>query len=461
MNVGDDRNLASESILGQLASKGKHAIGEIAHALSSGFDSIYYIDTENDHFVQFGSHGKLDDLQIESTGKNFFVEELDHLFSAVVEEDRKRVYSLMSKDALQTQLTDTVSFLMTYQVMDGQMPRLYTLKAARARTHDDHHIVIGVSDVDTEIDDGIMLDRQRIDGMTYARIARALAADYFNIYYVNIANDHFIECSTQTDSTGFGIESSGSDFFGAMHENIKRTVHPEDVEMVLGAFEKESMLADLRHDKTFSLTYRLLVDDKATYVRLKATRMEDETDDHIVIGINNADEQIKREQEYARALSMVNRDALTGVKSKHAYEEEQQAIDQAIAEGAVEPFAVAVCDINGLKHVNDTMGHNAGDRYIKSACRVICNVFKHSPVFRIGGDEFAVVLRGDDFAVRDQLMVQLDSGTYAAHDGEPVSIAGGLAVFDPQADNGFAAVFERADAAMYENKKRQKALRED
>ena len=57
-------------------------------------------------------------------------------------------------------------------------------------------------------------------------------------------------------------------------------------------------------------------------------------------------------------------------------------------------FALVECDINGLKGINDTYGHEIGDVYIVNSCRGICSVFKHSPVFRIGGDEFVVILQG-------------------------------------------------------------------
>ena len=72
-----------------------------------------------------------------------------------------------------------------------------------------------------------------------------------------------------------------------------------------------------------------------------------------------------------------------------------------------EEFAIVMVDLNNLKHVNDHCGHEAGDTYIKGCCHSICEVFKHSPVFRIGGDEFAVILRGPDFEHRASLTEEL------------------------------------------------------
>ena len=128
--------------------------------------------------------------------------------------------------------------------------------------------------------------------------------------------------------------------------------------------------------------------------------MEDEHDPHFVIGLSNVDEQIRREQEHRRAMHMASRDPLTGVKNKLAYAEAEAKINTEITDGICDPFAIAICDINGLKEINDSLGHTAGDQYIRDACGIICRIFSHSPVFRIGGDEFCVILRGGDYEVR-------------------------------------------------------------
>jgi len=121
--------------------------------------------------------------------------------------------------------------------------------------------------------------------------------------------------------------------------------------------------------------------------------------------------------------------------------------------GEPEPFSIVVCDLNGLKQVNDTFGHKAGDKYIQSACKTICTTFKHSPVYRIGGDEFVAILRGGDYEIRTELMARLHSKNEEHRDCGDAVIAAGLADYRPGIDNTFASVFDRADAAMYEDKR--------
>jgi diguanylate cyclase (GGDEF)-like protein len=226
--------------------------------------------------------------------------------------------------------------------------------------------------------------------------------------------------------------------------------------MFLEAFTREQVLATLERDKAFTLTYRLMFNCKPMYVHMKITRMENHSDRHIVVGISSVDEQIRREQEHARALRKANHDSLTGVKSRHAFIEEQRRIDQAISKGEEGPFAVAFCDINDLSRVNETLGRNVGDQYIKEACRIVCNVFKHSPVYRTGGDEFVAILRGNDYIARDSLMTLLEDSNRISRQINGIMIAGGLAIFEPDKDETLQTVFDRAEVSMCEDKHRLK-----
>lgn len=149
---------------------------------------------------------------------------------------------------------------------------------------------------------------------------------------------------------------------------------------------------------------------------------------------------------------IASRDALTGVKSRHAYAEKERELDELIANGTAGEFGIVVCDLNGLKLINDEFGHKAGDERIRQASRVICELFSHSPVYRNGGDEFVVYLAGRDYEDRDQLMQALHDRSVANIPTGEVVISGGMATFDAGADARLRPMFERADAAMYREK---------
>ena len=176
------------------------------------------------------------------------------------------------------------------------------------------------------------------------------------------------------------------------------------------------------------------------------------------------EEMLRREEQQKRELGsakhMAYTDSLTGVKNKHAYVEMEKQVDQRIADGDIKEFGVIVFDLNGLKNVNDTKGHEAGDEYIRDACLLICRQFKHSPVFRIGGDEFVAYLEGDDYKNRKILLAAFETQIEENQHAGKAVIASGLAVFRPGRDNSYRRVFERADQRMYDRKGVLKAMEE-
>ena len=159
------------------------------------------------------------------------------------------------------------------------------------------------------------------------------------------------------------------------------------------------------------------------------------------------------------AQALAYKDAMTGVKSKQAYVDEVSRLDRLIGSGTLQEFAMIVCDVNGLKHINDTYGHKAGDEYICAACKLICENFKYSPVFRTGGDEFVAILEKRGFEERFDSVAAFNRQVEenVKEEGKVV-VSVGLSEFVPGQDQNVHDVFERADALMYQRKKQLKGM---
>lgn len=155
-------------------------------------------------------------------------------------------------------------------------------------------------------------------------------------------------------------------------------------------------------------------------------------------------------------------DALTHVKNKGAFSKVLDELQEQINTGNEDTeFAIGVFDCDNLKVINDRYGHDKGDIYLKTASGTICEVFKHSPVFRIGGDEFAVILKNEDYSNIGSLLEQFDNITEEINSSadEPwkqVWISKGFAVFDPSGDRSVSGAVQRADQLMYDNKRERK-----
>lgn len=153
-------------------------------------------------------------------------------------------------------------------------------------------------------------------------------------------------------------------------------------------------------------------------------------------------------------------DALTGIGNKTAYEAIVQQLEKQMEQGNAE-FSLVVMDINDLKKMNDTFGHEKGDELIQNTAAVLKKVWKEENVYRIGGDEFVAVETGKDSHVYEKRMEALEAelvffNRRNPHFELPLQVAQGAAVYEPDGDERFADVFRRADARMYQDKEKKK-----
>lgn len=170
---------------------------------------------------------------------------------------------------------------------------------------------------------------------------------------------------------------------------------------------------------------------------------------------------VRHLQRYTNYINgLAYRDALTGTKNKAAYLEAIHRIEGQVplASGS---FGILIFDLNNLKMINDEKGHDMGDLVLVGACKTICQVFAHSPVYRIGGDEFVVLLEGADLQnsplLLEHFAQKVDAWNQSPPNGLPLSIAQGLALYDAETDQSFNDVFQRADTIMYQNKAKMKS----
>ena len=168
---------------------------------------------------------------------------------------------------------------------------------------------------------------------------------------------------------------------------------------------------------------------------------------------------LSTKMELEQMSDIARKDELTHVGNKVSYRDYVDHLQRTIEDGSAE-FGIVMADVNLLKKVNDTYGHVKGDIYLQTCCGILCDVYQHSPVFRIGGDEFVVILTNRDYANRNILMMKVKTrllDSQNAPDAEPwtsASIALGMAVYTPDTDTQVQQVVHRADNEMYADKKR-------
>jgi hypothetical protein len=133
-------------------------------------------------------------------------------------------------------------------------------------------------------------------GATYAGIARALAADYHSLYYVDLESEQYIEYSSPVGGEQLAEESHGEKFFDVVRREAEKRIYPPDVEGFLTEFNRENILFELGRQGVFSTAYRLMKDGKPVYASMKVMRMSRQGD-YLIIGVSIIDAQMKKREE--------------------------------------------------------------------------------------------------------------------------------------------------------------------
>ena len=426
----------------------------IALSLARDYTDLFYVNMETDEYIEYRTDDESGVLTEARRGSDFFESCKREVKLYVHPEDNAAFVKAMDRKFLTEALERTGVFEMTYRRIKGGAPFYVRMKVSRMED-DNRYIVIGVTDIDEQVKQRREEERMIEERTTYDRI-HALTGNFIAIYVVDPGTDSYREFGS-ADGYGerFGQSKEGENFFDTARESARIHNDPEDVNLFLSVFTKENVMEEIKRSGIFTLSFRLMMNGKPNYVQLKAAMVEEPEGPRLIVGINDVDIQVRQEKEYGKRLAQVQKqasiDALTGVKNRHAYLETEARMDCLIAEHRQPPFAIVMLDVNDLKKVNDTAGHKAGDQCLCEACKIICDTFKHSPVFRIGGDEFVVISQGSDYESIEELFEKMCKYNMNASQAGGITIACGMARFGD--DLCVASVFDRADQNMYENKK--------
>ncbi len=438
--------------------KEKEIYDNIATSLAEDYEAMYYIDIETGEFLEFSSSKQYSTMNIPVEGQDFYAEVRVNIEKYVHPDDREFAHTLYRKETMLKNLEGRKSYSYNYRIMVEDQPRHYEFTVMRA--NDDKHFVL----YEKDIEDAITAENMRLENqkkhVSFTQIAEILAVNYDVIYYIDAKDSSYISYECRNIYGQLEMQKSGDDFFADSQNDISNIVEESDRDLVLAFINKDHIISTLMNQKSCSIDYRVVAFEQMHYVRLTVQKTANGS--HYIIGIENIDNEIKKEKQHLKALNverdLARRDELTGVKNKIAYTELEKSVQSNINNGMdYLLFALVVCDSNNLKKINDTEGHVAGDEYIKKTAMLLCATFVHSPVFRVGGDEFVVFLRGSDFSNREKLMKSLRSQVQAnLKSGSGPILASGMAEFIPGSDTLVSEIFDRADKEMYKNKQKLK-----
>ena len=275
----------------------------VAQALAADYFCIYYVNIDTDEFTEYSSSPDYRALNLPRASEDFVPFSRNNFAHVIHPDDREMFLEGFTKERVLASLDAHQTYTITFRMMFGEKPEYVHLKATRMIEETGHHMVIGISSIDEQVKTQEAFERIHQDSVAYSRIAQALAGDYICIYIVDPDTDRFVEYSATKDYEKLGVEKAGEDFFNTSRRNMNRLVYPEDRDRFMGTFTKEKVMSILDRDGSFTMKYRLMFDGVPVYISLKASLFEDEHGRHLVIGTNNIDAQMKREETYRQHMA--------------------------------------------------------------------------------------------------------------------------------------------------------------
>ena len=428
----------------------KDIITKISRSLTRHYFTIYYVNIENNSYYGYSSSDGYKSLNIDEHGSDFFKDTIINAKKFVYKNDINRVLELLQKENLLRKIRKNNTSTICYRLLINGKQTPVALTALKL-TDDDSNMIIGVS---------LASDQQKIEleyqdtinkHLTYSNIALALAKNFFTIYYVNLVTDDYIEYSVDSEVEELREVDRGHKFFNTAFKLAQIHIYEQDRPKFIEAIKKENILKELQKKKLSKIIYRQIFNNEPIYVSLNATLIDEE---NMIFAVSNIDDERKKHDEYLKRLEneklIARTDSLTGLLNRYSYNEVEQELIESIKKHEVNQFSIVVCDINDLKLINDTLGHEAGDNYIISAKTILKSIFK-SPIYRVGGDEFVIILQHEEYLNREYIIEQLAGKNIENALNNEVMISVGMADYKP--GDSYSDVFNRADNSMYENKK--------
>ena len=451
--------------------------GKIAEVFLMQFDNVYYVDLNSGEYQYFSwgskisDHNKMPDRK--AFDEDFFTDVLKNFENPICEEDISAVHAFLSKESIAGKLKENGKSKLFFRLMAGELAVYHELRLLCGP--EGSSFILGITNVDAEYREKEAQEKVKEEGLTYRRIAGSLATRYDSIYYIDVETGDYTRYDTMRNDTrnidsritdeehsGGSLEVvlRGEDFFNSLIDRVRDTVVPEDRASVIALFDRDHLNILRKTEASASVDFRTRWKGNTTYFNMRLVWVVDGR--HIVVGVANVDARVRREKAQQSALKMANeqaeRDGLTGVKNITAFQKYESILQEQIDNRTMDAFSIAVFDLNDLKKINDTMGHKVGDQYICDACMLICHIFKHSPVFRIGGDEFCTVLKDEDYLNRADLVADFKEKVKKNLTFGRAVVAVGISTFRPADDDKVEDVFSRADEQMYKNKRELKEL---
>lgn len=224
-----------------------------------------------------------------------------------------------------------------------------------------------------------------------------MAKTYYKVLQINLTDDTYqvakIQPSERPDEEKLDVKSLSLWFMTFANDG---NVYEADENIYRTRLTLESLRNFFKENERFRLRYRRKTEGVFRWVFMEIIKADDYTDENQTawLFVQDIHDSYVHEMEVQRELEhFCKYDTLTGLNNFYSY---QTQCRNFAAEPSHESVGVIFADLNGLKLINDTRGHTAGNDFLRSFTSKLVENFKHELIYRISGDEFLIVIRGSD-----------------------------------------------------------------
>ncbi len=277
---------------------------EIARALAASFYNIYIIDLDTNDYIEYSSKVGEEEMSLERHGGDFFATARHEAMTRVYEVDRKTFLALFTRENVLQNLDEQGVFTLTYRLMDTGVPTYVNMKITRMK--DGNRLILGISNVDTHMKQLEGIKKLQQEKASLGRVA-VLSPEYIVLYSVDPTTGHYTQYNPSNEFADFDLAEHGEDFFADVRRDAPKAIAQEDIERHLRVLTKENMLQEIR-DKGFLIhNYHLLFGDETVPVSLKATIIQEDGKETIILGVTNDEkEEYRRGLEDAQKIRKLN-----------------------------------------------------------------------------------------------------------------------------------------------------------
>lgn len=288
-------------------------------------------------------------------------------------------------------------------------------------------------------------EREQLRTKKQLEILFSAANIYLSMHLIDFDADELID---------FSVVNKGQDTVHVknaqqlIRDKINNTVNPDYKERMLDFIDFESVCERLRSKTIITEEFVSLQYGWIRVSFIIVSRDENDYPKQVLFTSQVIEEEKRREEEL---LLKSNTDKLTRFLNRTAYEEDLSSYAFVLPE---DDFVFVSLDLNGLKYVNDTYGHVAGDEAIVGATTCMKEIFaNYGKLYRIGGDEFVAMIRADS-EVLPRIMDNFERAynTWSGHYVDSIAISYGYASRKEFPDASVEELAKKADARMYEAK---------